>query len=129
MSIIPDSHVDLLEGPNFASLATIFPSGLPHVTPIWIDWDGNLIAFSTVAGRQKDVNMRRDPRAVIMVIDPKNPYRYLQVKARAVRFTYDGAHELVDKLAKQYRGEDRYSGVREGRIAVYLEPYGALARG
>jgi PPOX class probable F420-dependent enzyme len=59
---IPDKYRDLFTKRAFASLATLMPDGSPQVTPVWVDLEGDLVLVNTARGRQKDKNMRRDPR-------------------------------------------------------------------
>ncbi len=120
MSAIPESHLDLFafEKRAFGHLATLMPDGSPQVTPVWIDFDGTHVLVNSARGRQKDVNVRRDPRVAIEVSDPNNPYRYVQIRGRVVEITEEGADEHIDRLAKKYRGLDRYPYRRPGEVRV-----------
>src|SRR5581483_8166331 len=80
MAEIPGKFRDLFEKKAFASLATLMPDGRPQVTPIWIDFDGQHLLINSAKGRQKDKNMRREPRVSLSIQDPENPYRYLEVR-------------------------------------------------
>ena len=73
--VIPDKYRDLFTKRAFASLGTLMPDGSPQVTPVWCDIEGDLVIVNTAKGRQKDRNMRRDPRVALAIIDPDNPYR------------------------------------------------------
>src|SRR6202044_727324 len=105
--IIPDSHLDLFQKKTFGHLATLMPNGQPQVTPIWIDYDGRYVVLNTAAGRQKDKNLQRDGRVALSIIDPDNPYRYLEVRGRVVERTHNGADANIDALAKKYLGKDK----------------------
>ena len=105
---IPEKYRDLFSKRAFASLATLMPDGRPQVTPVWIDYDGDHIIFNSAKGRQKDKNVRRDPRVAITLIDPENPYRYLEIRGSVVEITEDGADAHIDKMAKKYLGVDKY---------------------
>src|SRR5450631_3676873 len=94
---IPDKYRDLFTKRAFASLATLMPDGRPQVTPIWCDLDGDHVVFNSAKGRQKDRNIRRDPRVSLAVIDPDNPYRYLEIRGRVVEITEEGADAQIDK--------------------------------
>ncbi len=120
MTPIPESHLDLFsfEKRAFGHLATLMPDGSPQVTPVWIDFDGTHVLVNSARGRQKDRNMRRDPRVAIEVSDPENPYRYVQIRGRVVEITEEGADEHIDRLAKKYRGLDRYPWRRPGEVRV-----------
>ena len=81
---IPDKYRDLFTKRAFASLGTLMPDGSPQVTPVWCDSDGEHVIVNSAKGRQKDKNIRRDPRVALAVIDPDNPYRYLEIRGRVV---------------------------------------------
>lgn len=76
--IIPESHRDLLERPIVVTLATITPSGQPHLTAIWRYFDGTHIRFITSRGLQKEKNLRANPLVSVMMLDPQNTGRYLE---------------------------------------------------
>ena len=61
-NVIPEKYLDLFQKRAFASLATTMPDGRPQVTPVWCDYDGEHVIFNSARGRQKDRNVRRDPR-------------------------------------------------------------------
>lgn len=65
----------LLDGKNFATVATLNPDGGPHTSVVWIGRDGDTVVFSTTAGRRKARNLARDPRISITIFDTANPYR------------------------------------------------------
>jgi PPOX class probable F420-dependent enzyme len=67
----------LLDGRNYAVMATVNPDGSPHTSVIWAGRDGGDLLFSTVAGRVKHLNMQRDPRVSVTVIDAADPENYV----------------------------------------------------
>ena len=105
---IPGNFKDLFSKPAFGQLGTLMPDGWPQVTPVWVDYDGTYVIFNSARGRQKDRNVRRDPRVTITVIDPQNPYRYLSLRGRVAEITEQGADAHIDRLAKKYLGVDKY---------------------
>jgi PPOX class probable F420-dependent enzyme len=116
--VIPDSHLDLFKKKAFAHLATLMSSGQPQVTPVWIDYDGHYVRFNTAEGRQKDKNLQRDGRVALSIMDPDNPYRYLEVRGRVADRTRTGADEHIDALAKKYLGQDQYPYRQPGEVRV-----------
>jgi PPOX class probable F420-dependent enzyme len=94
------------------------PDGSPQVTPVWIDYDGTYLLVNSAKGRQKDLNMRRDPRVAVSIQDPEDPYRYLQVRGTVEEITQEGAEEHIDGRAKHYLGLDEYPYREEGEIRV-----------
>jgi len=122
--VIPEKYRDLFQKRAFASLGTLMPDGRPQVTPVWVDYDGEHVIFNSAKGRQKDRNVRRDPRVALAIIDPDNPYRYLEIRGRVVEITEEGADANIDKLAKKYLGVDKYP-YRQGnetRVIYKIQP-------
>jgi PPOX class probable F420-dependent enzyme len=118
MAGIPDSFKDLLQKKAFANLATVNADGTPQVTPVWFDYDGTHVRFNTAKGRVKDRNLRRNPVVALTIMDPDNPYRYVQVKGRVAEITEAGADAHIDALAKKYTGQDRYAHRQPGEVRV-----------
>ena len=114
---IPEKYLDLFNKRAFASLATLMPDGRPQVSPVWCEYDGKHVIINSAKGRVKDRNMRREPRVALAVIDPDNPYRYLQIHGRVVEVQEQGADAHIDKLAHKYTGKD-YAHRQPGEIRV-----------
>ena len=121
---IPSSHADLFQKKAFAHLATLMPDGQPQVTPVWVEFDGRHVIINTAEGRQKDKNLQRDKRVALSLIDPENPYRYLEVRGKIVERTHNGADASIDAMAKKYLGKDKYPFAQPGEVrAIYeIEP-------
>lgn len=116
--VIPDKFRDLFDKRAFASLATLMPDGRPQVTPVWCDFDGTHVIVNSAKGRRKDQNMRQDPRVSLAILDPDNPYRYLEIRGRVVDITEQGADAHIDKMAKKYLGQDKYPYRQPGEVRV-----------
>ncbi len=101
---IPAELLDLFQKPAFAHLATLMPDGTPHVTPVWVDYDGEHVLVNTPQGTRKDRNMQARPPVALSILDPDFPYRYLAVRGRVVASTEVGALEHIDKQAQRYTG-------------------------
>ena len=108
MVSLPESHRDLLTGPNFAHLTTLMADGSPQVTPVWIDAEGDVVLFNTAEGRVKTRNLDRDGRVALSIQDAQNPYRYLQIRGRVIEKTHAGADAHIDRLAQKYLGQETY---------------------
>lgn len=115
---IPEKYLDLFEKKAFAHLATLMPDGSPQVTPVWVDYDGEYVLVNSSIGRQKDLNMRRNPRVAIDIQDPDQPYRHLQVRGRVVEITQEGADEHIDKMAQKYMDKEKYPNRTPGMVRV-----------
>ena len=118
MAGIPQQYHDLFQKKAFATLATLMSDGGPQVTPVWIDFDGKHVVFNSAKGRQKDRNVRRDPRVALAIIDPDNAYRYVEIRGRVVEITEQGADAHIDKLAKKYLGKEKYPFRQPGEVRV-----------
>jgi PPOX class probable F420-dependent enzyme len=128
---IPASHADLFQKKAFAHLATLMPNGQPQVTPVWVEFDGRHVIVNTAEGRQKDKNLQRDKRVALSLIDPDNPYRYLEVRGTVVERTHTGADANIDALAKKYLDKDKYPYRQPGEVRVIykIEPQHATTMG
>jgi PPOX class probable F420-dependent enzyme len=99
---ITETGAKLLEGRNFAFVATLMKDGWPQITPTWVDLENGKILVNTAVGRLKQKNISRDDRIAISVTDQNNPYHMVTVRGRVVEQTTGGA----DKLAKKFLGVD-----------------------
>ncbi|MBI4512154.1 MAG: PPOX class F420-dependent oxidoreductase [Deltaproteobacteria bacterium] len=106
--MIPESHVDILEKPSFAHIATLMPDGAPQVTPVWVDYEDGKILVNSSRGRRKDLNIERDRRVALSVLDPENPYRGLAVRGRVVEINSEDAEAHIDKMARKYLNKETY---------------------
>jgi PPOX class probable F420-dependent enzyme len=122
--MIPDTHRDLLGKKGFAHVATIGPSGEPHSSPVWYDWDGEHLLFSQTKTRQKYRNLQRDPRLAISITDPDNPYRYLEIRGTLDGVEEDEGNAFINAMAKKYIDEDVYPWHQPGdeRIVLKVRP-------
>ena len=122
MAAVPAEYLDLLERkPAFAHLATIMPDGTPQVTPVWFDYTNGKIRINSAKGRVKTRNMREGAPVALSIVDPDNPYRYIQIRGRVRRATEEGALAHIDFLAKKYLGNDKYPWAQPGDVRVTFE--------
>jgi PPOX class probable F420-dependent enzyme len=75
-----EKYSDLFKKKAFANLGTLMKDGSPQVTPVWCDFDGKHVRVNSARGRVKDNNIRRDPRVALSIVDPENPYRYMEIR-------------------------------------------------
>jgi PPOX class probable F420-dependent enzyme len=123
-STIPANYADLLESKALADVATIGPHGEPQVNPVWFGWDGTYLTFSQTTTRQKYKNVQRDNRIALSIVDPQNPYRYLEIRGKVVRIDPDPDLAFINSMAKKYLGQDVYPWHRPGdeRVVIVVEP-------
>lgn len=129
MASIPEEYRDIFEKRSFANLATV-EDGIPQVTPVWVEYDGEHIIFNTARGRKKDRNMQDNPNVAFSVLDPDNPYRYVGVQGKVAAVTEEGAIEHIHKMAQKYMGRD-YPALQEGEVRVIykIEPTNVWVNG
>ena len=116
--MIPQNYLDLFDKKAFANLATLMPDGTPQVTPVWCDFDGSHILVNSAKGRRKDINMHERPKVALSILDPDNPYRYLEIRGTVEEITEDGAAAHIDKMAKKYLGVEKYPFTKPGEVRV-----------
>ncbi len=104
---LPDRARGWLDGPHFATLATVDPDGRPQLSVVWVKRDGDDILISTTTDRQKHRNLVRDPRASLLIENPDDPYSYLEVRG-VTTMADEGGRELIDELSQKYVGVRPY---------------------
>jgi PPOX class probable F420-dependent enzyme len=127
MPEIPAGFLDVLQQKKaFANLATTMPDGSPQVTPVWFDFVNDRVRVNTARGRTKARNMKEGSPVALSILDPDNPYRYIQIRGRVARVTEEGAAAHIESLAKKYIGKDKYPWSRPGEVRVMyeIEPIG-----
>lgn len=127
MEPVPAEFHDLFEKRTFAHVAAVPANGVPHVTPVWIDYDADreLLQFNTARGRMKERILQRNPKVGVSMTDPDDPYRYLAVRGEIERMTEDGAIDHIDALARRYMDVEEYpnKGESDGtRVIVEIRP-------
>lgn len=119
MTALPELARELVDGQNFASVATIQPDGSPQSSIVWIRRDGDDVLFSTVKGRRKHGNLLADSRVSLLVTDVANPYRYTEIRGQAT-LTDDPRAELIQELAYKYTGQAFPARPDEERVVVRI---------
>ncbi len=115
----------LIKGKNFAFVATLNKDGSPHLTPTWIDTDGENVLVNTALGRQKPKNVGRDSRIAVGVFDLANPYDYVSISGKVVRrVTGKEAEDHIDKLSEKYTSVRKYkrNNPNEKRVMFVIRP-------
>ncbi len=127
---IPDTHRDLLTEPIHGVLSTMMPDGQPQSSIVWIDYDGTYVLINTTLERQKGRNMCSNPKVALLVIDPKNDSRWIEIRGNVVEISRDGAEVHADKLTQLYTGKQHFYGdiypveqkQKETRVIIKIEP-------
>jgi PPOX class probable F420-dependent enzyme len=106
---IPDSHLDLLTRPVHAVLTTMGPDGQPQSSLVWVDVQDGVAAVNTTLERQKARNMVANPKVSLLVVDPENTSRYIQIRGDAELST-EGALAHLDAITRKYTGYPAFYG-------------------
>jgi PPOX class probable F420-dependent enzyme len=130
----PDEiHAFLSHGTRTAKLATSGPGGQPHVMPVWFVLDGEELVFTTWGESVKGRNLRRDPRAAVVVDEEVAPYAFVHLRGHVT--LSEDLEELLrfaTAIAGRYMGADRAGefGRRNavpGELLVRLRPERVIA--
>jgi len=106
---IPASHLDLLTRPICGVLTTIGPDGHPESSLVWVDHDGECARVNTTLQRRKGRNLAADPKVSLLVVDPDDTGRFVQIRGDAQLVT-EGAEAHLDALTRAYTSHPRYYG-------------------
>lgn len=106
MKTIPNSHIGLLESNQIVVLSTIGPAGEPQTTALWFLYEDGQLKMSINETRQKLKNLRQDPRASALLIDPANPYKTLELRGH-VNVEDDSNYEFADRVGQKYNATMR----------------------
>jgi PPOX class probable F420-dependent enzyme len=126
---IPGSHLDLLTRPICGVFTTMGADGQPQSSLVWVDDDGECARINTTLQRQKGRNLRRDPRVSLLVVDPDDATRFIQIRGDTELVT-EGALDHLDVLTRKYTRHPCYYGhvspsdrqARETRVIVRIHP-------
>lgn len=117
----------LLDGKNFATVATLQPDGSPQTSVVWVGRDGDQVLFSTTAQRRKARNLELDPRVSVSVFDLGNPYSSVEIRGKA-QLDPDPEKALPKELSHKYLGEDPPAEeAEERRLVVRITPERVIA--
>lgn len=111
----------LLDGPNFAHLATLMPDGSPQSVPVWVGRQDDNLLICTGESSLKAKNTRRDPRVALSIIDFHDPYMEAQLRGRVIECRPDGDLKHIDAISRKYTGKPFPLRSPEGRVALVVE--------
>lgn len=115
------ADVALLTGPNYATVVTLNPDGTPHATVTWIDAADGHVLMNTAEGRRKARNLRRDPRAAVLV--QADPYRWISITGTVVGAeTGPEAEAHIDALSRRYDGRPWTPVEGQVRVRFRIRP-------
>jgi PPOX class probable F420-dependent enzyme len=118
---LSDETKALLDGPNFAHLATLMPDGSPQSVPVWVGREGDHVLICTGEGSLKANNTRRDPRVALSILDFYDPYKEVQLRGRVIERRPDGDFKYMDPISQKYTGKPFPFRSPKGRLALVIE--------
>lgn len=130
MSIqVPEDHLDLLKRPIHGVLTTMLPDGQPQSCIVWCGFDGECALVNTTKERQKGKNMIANPQVSLLIVDPENTSRYIQIQG-GVEIVEEGAIGVLDEMTRRFTSHARFYGCvypaeqefRETRITCRIHP-------
>jgi PPOX class probable F420-dependent enzyme len=129
---IPETHQDLLLEPINGVLTTMMADGQPQMSMVWVDYDGQHVLINTTLERQKSKNMRANPKVNVLVIDPQDGARFVEVRGEVEEITPEGAIAHADRQTQAYtnNSKQRFYGdiypeeqrEKETRVMVKILP-------
>jgi PPOX class probable F420-dependent enzyme len=113
----------LIDGKNFANVATIMPDGSPQVSTVWVEREGDVVVINATTKRQRYRNVKRDPRVALCVFDMQNPYSTVMIRGKVVETTKEGAEEGIDRLSMKYHGKKyAWHSADQPRVIIRIRP-------
>jgi len=99
---IPDTHLDLLINPFHGVLTTMMPDGQPQMSIVWVDFDGECLMINSTLERQKGKNMQENPKVNVLVIDPTDGARFIEVRGNVVEISKEMAIDHANQQTLAY---------------------------
>ena len=106
---IPESHRDLLARPIHGVFTTMMKDGQPQSSLVWCDEDGECVRLNTTRERQKGRNMQANPKVSLLIVDPQDTSRYIEIRGNA-ELVEAGALDHLDQLTRAYTRHPHYYG-------------------
>ena len=108
--VIPESHLDLLTQPIHVSVVTLMPDGTPQASVVWRLWEDPYILVSSPKLTQKTRNVTRDPRITFLMVDPQNPFRFLEIRGSVTEVRPDPDYAFLERITQFYQHRPYYGG-------------------
>lgn len=115
-------YKDLLDRPITITLGLIGVDGRVGLTPMWFDYEDDHILVNTAAHRRKCDWIRSNPQLTVLIVNPDNPYHWVQIKCTVEREELEdgpnGARvtQQLDKIWQKYTGNEPPYGLRDPSI-------------
>ena len=107
---LPEKVCELIDDKNIAHLATLNKDGSPHVTPVWIDREGDIIIVNTTSTRLKYKNVKNDKRVSLSITDYRDPYTWASIIGEVAELSDIDAEIHIYKMSQKYLGIPKFHG-------------------
>jgi PPOX class probable F420-dependent enzyme len=83
------------------TLGTIGGDGRPHLYEVWFLAADDTIRLSLNTSRQKVKNLQRNPACSVLILDPANLCRYLEIRGDT-QIQPDADYEFADLVGRKH---------------------------
>lgn len=109
--------------PILITVATKRADGSVQLNPVWFELRDGFIWLNSNTSRSWPKNLQRDRDLTMLLVDPKMPDRYAQIRGRLISLIPDPNHEFIDRLAERYTGQKfRELEPDEHRVTLKIQP-------
>lgn len=123
MAELTPADVDLLRGPNYATLVTLNDDGSPQASITWIDAADGLVLLNTAEGRVKARNLHRDGRVALLVTRGNDPYDWISITGAVVDTVGEPeALAHIGALSERYDGKPWRPVEGQVRVQFRIRP-------
>lgn len=113
----------LAELPIPIVVSTKRADGSVQLNPVWFELKDGYIWLNSNTNRSWPKNLQREREVTMLLVDPKTPDRYAQIRGRLAEVIPDPKHEIIDRLARRHTGKPfRDLELGEERITFKIEP-------
>ena len=122
LSDLDPKYRRLLDEPVTMTLGLIGPGGRVALTPMWFDYEGEKVLVNTASHRPKCEWIRKNSRLTVLLVNPKNPYHWVQIKCtveKELREWEPGGEYVtkqLDRIWHKYTGQSGHYGLRDPKI-------------
>lgn len=109
-----------LDEPFPITVGTTRSDGSVQMNPVWYEFRDGLIWLNGGPQRGWVRHLQRDPRLTLLLMDPRNMFRWAQMQGRLVDTTADGADAHIDHLSQRYTGQP-YAAPKVDRLIVRIQ--------
>jgi PPOX class probable F420-dependent enzyme len=113
---------ELLDGANFAAVASLMEDGSPKVDTVWVGREGNLLLLASTDRTIKGQNLLRDARVALSITEYENPYHQVQIRGAVIEVRPDAELQGCDALSQVYLGGPFPQRKHKGRVVFVIEP-------